>query len=52
MLLAEIAAELLGQKPGVLQERAQVLFRKHCGNLREALREWYDLLAVGQPSPP
>ena len=44
-LLAGIAAELLGVASDTTRERAGALFRKHRGNLREALREWYDLIA-------
>ncbi|MDB6015771.1 MAG: hypothetical protein JWR19_260 [Pedosphaera sp.] len=42
-LLAGIAADLLEVKSETLHERVNVLFRKHHGNLRDALREWYDL---------
>lgn len=49
-LLAEIAADLLDESPGRLLQTAELLFRKHGGNLREALREWYELLALGQAS--
>jgi hypothetical protein len=41
-LLTEIAAVLLESPCELLQETAGALFRKHRGNLREALREWYD----------
>jgi hypothetical protein len=44
-LLAEIAARLLAVEPAAVQERAEELFQKHRGNLRDALREWYDLVA-------
>jgi hypothetical protein len=42
-LLAGIAAVLLEVGSETLHERVNVLFRKHHGNLRDALREWYDL---------
>jgi hypothetical protein len=44
-VLAGIAAELLETDPGAMATQAEALFRKHRGNLREALREWYDLQA-------
>jgi hypothetical protein len=44
-LLAGIAAELLGIENEVIRDRAEELFQEHRGNLRDALREWYDLLA-------
>ena len=44
-LLAEIAAELLGTTPAAARPQADHLFQKHRGNLREALRDWYDLTA-------
>ena len=49
-LLARIAAELLDSDPETIQELADALFRKHRGNLRDALREWYDLEAAGHHS--
>lgn len=45
-LLAEIAAGLLAVEPVSLRDRAEALFRKHQGNLRDALREWYDLVGA------
>jgi hypothetical protein len=42
-LLADLAAELLQTAPADLRPQAEHLFHKHRGNLREALREWYDL---------
>ena len=47
-LLAGIAADLLAVPHGALGESATWLFRKHHGNLRNALREWYDWEADGQ----
>lgn len=44
-LLAEIAAELLASPPETLRPQAATLFAKHHGNLRNALRDWYDLVA-------
>jgi hypothetical protein len=44
-LLAAIAADLLGVGPAMTVEPANILFAKHQGNLREALREWYDWAA-------
>jgi len=44
-LLAGIAAELLGVENEVTRDRAEELFQEHRGNLRDALRQWYDLLA-------
>ena len=44
-LLAGIATDLLGVESGTILERAERLFEKYHGNLREALREWYDLAA-------
>jgi hypothetical protein len=41
-LLAEIGAELLGCTAAEVEPRAEVLYKKHQGNIREALREWYD----------
>jgi hypothetical protein len=45
VLLASIAAELLGVDPCITQAHAIDLFKKHCGNLRDALRECYDQVA-------
>ncbi len=42
-LLAEIVSDLLGGVPEVHRAEAGRLHRKHHGNLREALRELYDL---------
>lgn len=44
-LLAGIAATLLEVKSETLRAPAETLFQKHRGNLRDALREWYDWLA-------
>jgi hypothetical protein len=44
-LLSRIAAELLGVCPEALRVQAQLLFAKHRGNLREALRDFYDVWA-------
>ncbi len=44
-LLGEILAELLGQPPAQTRATSEQLFRKHHGNLREALREMYDVFA-------
>ena len=49
-LLAEIAGVLLDAEPAGLTNEAQALFEKHCGNLREALREWYDWAVAGAVS--
>jgi hypothetical protein len=42
-LLTSIAAELLAVEPEAVSAQAHALFAKHQGNLRQALREWYDL---------
>ena len=44
-LLARIASRLLGADSQTVRPRAELLFKARCGNLREALREWYDLMA-------
>ena len=44
-LLAGIAAELLAVRTETLGERADALFRRHGGDLRHALRDWYNLVA-------
>jgi hypothetical protein len=44
-LLAAIAAELLGVENEMIRDLAETLFQKQRGNLRDALRKWYDLLA-------
>lgn len=49
-LLASIAADLLGSRPASVERIARELFDRHRGNLREALREWYDLAATGEVS--
>jgi len=41
-LLAGIASQLLGEDLEQVQSKAEILYRKYRGNLREALREWYD----------
>jgi ABC-type cobalamin/Fe3+-siderophores transport system ATPase subunit len=42
-LLAGIAADLLQAPVDTVETSAKKLFQKHRGNVREALREWYDL---------
>jgi hypothetical protein len=42
-LLAEIVANLLNKTPEACRARAGTLYHKHRGNLREALRELYDV---------
>jgi hypothetical protein len=44
-LLADIAAQLLGVERHRVLKDAELLFARHRGNLREALREWYDWAA-------
>jgi hypothetical protein len=44
-LLADITGELLSTQSLAFQPNANNLFQKHRGNLRDALRECYDLLA-------
>jgi hypothetical protein len=44
-LLAELAGELLRLPAGEVRAEAEVLFERHGGDLREALRGWYDRLA-------
>jgi hypothetical protein len=44
-LLGTIAAGLLNVEPENIRDQATELYCKHRGNLREALREWYDLVA-------
>jgi len=44
-LLAGIAAELLQVNRDTLQMPVTALYRKHRGNLRSVLREWYDVAA-------
>ncbi len=44
-LLADIASELLRVQPASILEVAADLFSNHEGNLRDALREWYDRVA-------
>lgn len=46
-LLAGIAAELLQGSSASICRQAEILFTKCHGNLRDALREWYDLAAEG-----
>lgn len=48
VLLAEIMAQLLGERSSHMPERSRHLFQKYQGNLRDALRECYDLLAHPQ----
>jgi hypothetical protein len=45
-LLSEIVSELLGEKLPNLREMTGSLHQKHDGNLREALREMYDVAAL------
>jgi len=45
-LLVGIAADLLGTRSMGLRRQAEALFTRHRGNLRDALREWYDLFAA------
>lgn len=47
-LLADIVATLLHTPADQLRSEASALFRKHRGNLREALREMYDVWAAGR----
>ena len=44
-LLQEIASDLTGFEGESLRQTAKVLFQKHRGNIREALREFYDIYA-------
>ena len=44
-LLTEIIFELLGTEADINWEVSAALYRKHSGNLRDALREMYDLYA-------
>jgi len=46
-LLNEIITELLGAEPVTTHVAAIALYQEHNGNLRDALREMYDLYAVG-----
>jgi len=45
-LLRDIIVELLGTEPATMAVTAGMLHGKHNGNLREALREMYDLAAL------
>jgi hypothetical protein len=45
-LLDEIIAELLGATPQAPRETTEKLYAKHNGNLRDALREMYDMYAA------
>lgn len=45
-LLDEIITELLGGAPAAIRDAIVDLHRKHNGNLRDALREMYDLAAL------
>ncbi|HWI59580.1 MAG TPA: hypothetical protein VNZ22_20295 [Bacillota bacterium] len=51
-LLATVAAQLLAVESATLRDQAEALFARHRGNLRDALREWYDLLAQNVPPLP
>jgi predicted AAA+ superfamily ATPase len=44
-LLQEIVSDLTGFEGESLRQTAEVLFGKHRGNIREALREFYDIYA-------
>jgi hypothetical protein len=44
-LLDELVAELLGELTAADRHRNRELFQRHAGNLRLALRDWYDLYA-------
>lgn len=44
-LLADIVTELLGAKPSLTRDTTVELHLKHNGNLRDALREMYDIYA-------
>lgn len=48
-LLAELAGQLLERADEGVRATAKSLFRNHRGNLRDALREWYDRLASTRP---
>jgi hypothetical protein len=48
-LLSEIMAEVLADSRLPLPANPVELFRKHQGNVREALRECYDLMARSEP---
>jgi hypothetical protein len=51
-LLNLIAANLLDVDPRCLLARSEALYKKHRGNLRDALRNWYDLCAeASAPAP-
>jgi hypothetical protein len=50
-LLASIIARLTGSDPVQKQSLAEELFERHRGNLRNALRECYDLASAGQAIP-
>ena len=43
VLLAELIGELLGVNSETVRDQAEDLFHKHRGNVREALRELYDM---------
>jgi hypothetical protein len=45
-LLNEIVNEILGDNSHALHETTQVLFDNHDGNLRDVLRELYDIYAA------
>jgi hypothetical protein len=46
-LLAGLAGELLRCPPDSVAIQAEHLFSRHQGNLREAFREWYDVVGHG-----
>lgn len=45
-LLSEIATTLLGRRDEAIDRKAARLFKEHSGNVREALRAWYDDYAI------
>lgn len=51
-LLGEIVGELLEDRSRVDAALMQKLFRRHRGDIREALKDCYDRLALGRMSPP
>lgn len=51
-LLAEILATLLRQPIELLRPQAALLYQKHGGNIRDALREMYDSWADGDGEHP
>ncbi len=47
-LLQQLVGELLGEQAAAWQDTVERLYQVHNGNLRDALRAMYDLLAEGQ----